>query len=128
MKKVLIVATMVFISTIGTTNVYAHAPKTDVLITPPLVVQSPDVLFCQIVNVSKESRQVEVDVVDINGSKLGGTTQILEPNHVVETGIGAGTLVPRYCIFTVDGKKTDFRASGSVATSFGSSIAVIPAK
>lgn len=102
----------------------AHAGT---LITPPLVVQSPDSLICQIANVGSRPRLVVVEVIDINGDVLGGTTQTLQPKQVAEVGVGAGFQVPRYCKFGVEGKSKLFRASGSVTTTFGSSVAAVSA-
>ena len=91
------------------------------LFTPPLEVDfadSPDVsLVCTVTNVSQSSRQITIDIININGVSINTVTDTVDPG----ARLGAvqssdnGTATPSHCKFDIkNGKKSSVRASACI--------------
>ena len=86
------------------------------LITPTLWVQEPDLFACNLTNVSKKTRTVQVRIIT-NGDVLLNSGEIsVDPlytaNYYIEGLEGRGG--PIYCEFTVEGPKKWYRGAAKL--------------
>jgi hypothetical protein len=104
------------------------AAAADVLFSPPLVPEGQNTLDCYLVNVSNAPRQVKIEVFSRDGNVVkGGTiTTTLGPGRE-DVARATADLLPRYCKFTVQGKRQNFRASVLVRDETVGAISALPA-
>ena len=113
MKLKILLATVTICLTMNTQADDKHH-KTQ-LITPTLWAASPDNLACNLTNVSKKTRTVQVRIIT-NGMILLNSGKIsVEPlhttDHFIAGLIGGG---PIYCEFTVEGSKKWYRGAAKL--------------
>ena len=90
------------------------AAEAAVLLTPPLVQDGTSQLMCGITNVSAQDRTVRIEVFDSFATEVGDSGELdLPPLNTRFVLVGIG-VAPRLCRFTVEGAKTNFRASGCI--------------
>lgn len=89
--------------------------KESQLITPTLWVVSPDNFACNLTNVSKETRIVQVRIIT-NGDILLDSGEVsVEPMHTANHFIdGLPDGGPIYCEFTVEGRKHWYRGAAKL--------------
>ena len=106
----------------------AAAAATDVLFSPPLVPEGGNTLDCYLVNVSNTPRQVKIEVFNRAGEVVenGTVTTTLGPGQE-DVARATADQLPRYCKFTVQGKKGNFRASVLVRDEAVGAISALPA-
>ena len=104
------------------------AAAADVLFSPPLVPEGQNTLDCYLVNVSNAPRQVKIEVFSREGNVVegGGIITVLGPGQE-DVARPTADLLPRYCKFTVQGKRRDFRASVLVRDDAVGAISALPA-
>ncbi|MDX2170837.1 MAG: hypothetical protein SF182_27465 [Deltaproteobacteria bacterium] len=96
------------------------------LISPPLVAEGENFFDCYLVNVSKKSREVLIEVFSREGTVVESVETTLGPGE--EDVARAGSeLLPRYCKFTVQGDKQHFRGSVLVRQTGVGAISALPA-
>ena len=111
MLKVFLVTVVVCMAV----NVQAHEKQETQLITPTLWAVSPDNFACNLTNVSKKTRTVQVRIIT-NGEVLLDSGKItVEPthtaNHFIDGLVNGG---PIYCEFTVEGSKKWYRGAAKL--------------
>jgi hypothetical protein len=107
------------------------AQAADTLFTAPLVPEGTSLLDCYIVNVSKKTQDVVIQVFNRAGVALESVPASLAPGEERVATVPASAdpnEAPRYCKFELDGKKTDFRASILTRTPGFGSISALPAQ
>jgi hypothetical protein len=87
--------------------------KSNLRVTPPVVVSGPDQAVCGFVNISADTRIVQTEIFDIIHGKVDGPfVTTADPGKGAFFSSSGGFL---YCRMTVlDGVKADIRASMSV--------------
>ena len=103
----------------------------DTLFTAPLVPEGTSLLDCYIVNVSKKTQDVVIQVFNRAGGLLESVPATLAPGEEKVATVPASedaNEAPRYCKFALDGKKADFRASILTRTPGFGSISALPAQ
>jgi hypothetical protein len=101
----------------------AHAAT---LISPPLVAEGENFFDCYLVNVSKKSRSVLIEVFSREGAVVESVETTLGPGEE-DVARATSELLPRYCKFTVQGDKQHFRGSVLVRQPGVGSISALPA-
>jgi hypothetical protein len=96
-----------------------------VLYSAPVVKATGEGLTCALLNVSTQTRNLKVDVIEFfTNTILDSEQDSADPGGIVSAS-GDG-LDGTYCRFTADGKKNDVRASVMVQTiSTGATLSVI---
>jgi hypothetical protein len=119
MKNVLRAST-----TIALWFVFAVAADAAELFSAPLKSEGDNLFDCRIVNVGSSTRTVTIEIFEENGTFVTDKTTTLGPGQ----GDDRGTSVNGnfYCKFTVQGGKTQYRASASVRGPDGA-VAALPA-
>jgi hypothetical protein len=85
------------------------------LITPPLWAHSPDMFACNLTNVDRTTRTVQVRIISNAKVLLESEKIALEPRHTTNhkvSGFAEGG--PIYCEFTVEGPKTMYRGAAKL--------------
>lgn len=96
------------------------------LISPPLVAEGANFFDCYLVNVSDSSRWVVIEVFSREGTVVETVETTLGPGEE-DVARAASELLPRYCKFTVQGNKKDFRGSVLVRQNGVGAISALPA-
>jgi hypothetical protein len=96
------------------------------LITPPLVAEGGQVLDCYLVNVGDVVRQVTIEVLNREGESVETVETELEP---FEEDVARTTSEQegRVCVFTVEGRKREYRGSILVRRENVGAISALPA-
>lgn len=102
----------------------AHAAT---LFTPPLVPEGKNQLDCYLVNVSNETREAAIEVLNRDGEVLDSVSVTLDPGTEKVATVEADRQ-PRYCKFWVEGSRSHFRASVLVRQKGVGAISALPAQ
>ncbi len=111
--------------TLGTVG-SAHAAAE--LYTPLQLVGNEDILRCSIINVGTKARVVVIEVFTISGSRVTGSDVNVNPgagNSLIVSGSQIST--SSFCKFTVEGSKSQYRASSRVGNG-QTDFVVVPAE
>jgi hypothetical protein len=90
---------------------WSGAAAADVLFTPPLVAEGDRLLDCYLANVGQVQRTVKIVVLDAKGKAVVGPLAVTLAPGEEKVARAEANLLGRYCKFTVQGPKSDFRAS-----------------
>ena len=96
------------------------------LITPPLVAEGDRVLDCYLVNVGEVAAQVTIEVLNRAGEVVETVATELAPFEEDVARTTADQL-GRICVFTVEGRKRDYRGSILVRKQGLGAISALPA-
>ena len=83
------------------------------LFSPPVFVDHGQLVACELVNVSGQTRTVQWEVIDPTGAVIGGGGPFDIGPGQISGGGGGGTEIYGlyYCHFIVEGKKDHYRAA-----------------
>jgi hypothetical protein len=119
MRRVLITTALIF--ALSATALAAE------LFTSPLITSGNNQFQCRILNVSKTALMVRVQLFDTQKSVIDDSGDVeLAPLGDLSAS-GASVDNPFFCKFTVQGKKTNIRASASIVEA-GTTIVSVPAE
>jgi hypothetical protein len=115
-----------FVLTAGAAMLWSGVAAADVLYSPPLVAEGRNLLDCYLVNVSRGSRWVTIEVLNREGQVVEkvGTTLGPGKEDVARTEAADGG---RVCRFTVQGSARDYRGSILVRSGGVGAISALPA-
>ncbi len=112
MKHLGLLLCITFVLSMG---VQANEKNEAQLITPTLWAASPDNFACNLTNISKRTRTVQVRIIT-NGTVLLDSGRItVEPMHTADHFVdGLENGGPIYCEFSVEGSKNWYRGSAKL--------------
>ena len=90
---------------------WSGAAAADVLFTPPLVAEGDRLLDCYLANVGQVKRNVKIAVLDAKGNAVVGPLQVTLAPGEEKVARAEADQLGRYCKFTVQGQKSEYRAS-----------------
>jgi hypothetical protein len=97
------------------------------LFSPPLVPDGDNVLNCYLVNVREQVRKATIQVFNRSGVAVTTVETTLSPGQE-DVARADASLLPRYCRFEVDGKRSHFRASVLIRQDSVGAISALPAE
>lgn len=101
------------------------------LFTPPVLIGATESASCDLVNVSAQSRTVNVELINESGvAVLQGGPAVLAPGQVRSTGAGGLAVSDRfiYCHWAVEGEKINYRAAIKRHSDLNGDILALPAE
>lgn len=130
MKRLIGAGLIVLMALFGFSGVSGAAT----LFTPPLEIDfadSTDVsLVCTVTNVSNKSREITIDIINIDGVSITSVTDMVAPGARLGAVQGSdnGTATPSHCKFDIsNGKKSSVRASACIFQTGIGCISALPA-
>lgn len=105
----------------------AGAAHAAVLVSPPLVAEGDNLFDCYLVNVGARPRAVTIEVFNRDGQVVATVKTTLDAGQE-DVARATSDLVPRYCRFTVQGDRRNFRASVLVRQTSVGAISALPAE
>jgi hypothetical protein len=115
-----------FVATAGAVMLWSGVAAADVLYSPPLVAEGPNVLDCYLVNVSPTRRWLMIEVLNRAGQVVERVTTTLGPGEE-DVARATSDKQPRFCRFNVQGRARDYRGSVLVRSNGVGAISALPA-